>query len=255
VPLGHEAGVRGPKAATGLRLAGLVLPGIRAGSPLSRGVSRGSCFPLVVSVRDAALSSVMTAGTGLTDRLLGEIRRARARLPAEHRNLLEQIGAQEAAKDDWPHGVQDLYRSVQEKPPTDAALAGAAAVWLDGLRAVVFNAPLLHETTFGLSDAAREELIAYIAWHEYRHALSLTRSTREQREDGERLFSLLPSGMRGSIDYPSGYSRLEVFDEVIATVYAVMISRVRTDGYGVPKFLHHDVFHAFAEVIPWPPTH
>lgn len=196
----------------------------------------------------------MATGMGLTDRLLREIKRARARLPVEHRNLLEQIGAQEAAVDDWPSGVQDLYVSVREVPPPDASLAGAAAVWLDGLRVVVFNAPLLHETTRGLNDSAREEFVAYIAWHEYGHALSLTRSTREQREDGERLLALLPHGMRSSIDYPGGYKRMEVFDEVIATVYAVMISRVRTDGYGVPRFLHQDILHAFKEVIPWPPT-
>jgi hypothetical protein len=47
--------------------------------------------------------------------------------------------------------------------------------------------------------------------------------------------------LRGSIDYPGGYRRSEVFDEVIATVYAVMVSRV--------------VFDAFKEVIPWPPNH
>jgi hypothetical protein len=197
----------------------------------------------------------MATGAGLTDRLLDEIRRARARLPAQHRNLLEQIGAQEAAVDDWPAGVRDLYRSIQEEPPSERALAGAAAVWLDGLRVVVFNAPLLHEATIGLSDSAREEFVAYVAWHEYGHALSLTRSTREQREDGERLLRLLPDGMRGSIDYPGGYRRLEVFDEVIATVYAVIISRVRKHGYGVPSFLHHDIGHAFREVIPWPPIH
>lgn len=50
----------------------------------------------------------MSAGTATTERLLREIRRARARLPAEHRNLLEQMGAQENAMDDWPGGVQDL---------------------------------------------------------------------------------------------------------------------------------------------------
>jgi hypothetical protein len=192
---------------------------------------------------------------GRSDRLLREIRRARALLPTEHQNLLAQIGTQEGTVEDWPRGVQDLYRSVRMAPPSEAALARAAAVWLDGLRTVVFNAPLMREITSGLADEAREHIVAYVAWHEYGHALSLTRSTHAQRESGVRLLELLPDGIRGSIDYPGGYRRLEVFDEVIATVYALLISRIRIDGYGVPAFLHPDVVHAFKEVIPWPPSH
>jgi hypothetical protein len=55
--------------------------------------------------------------SGQFDRLLREIREARAQLPAEHRNLLAQIGTQEGVVEDWPTGVQDLFRSVQEVPP------------------------------------------------------------------------------------------------------------------------------------------
>lgn len=69
------------------------------------------------------------------------------------------------------------------------------------------------------------------------------------------MLGLLPDGLRETIDYPGGYRRLEVFDEVIATVYAWLVSRIRTDGYGVPAFLHPDVAHAFKEVILWPPSH
>lgn len=188
------------------------------------------------------------------DRLLREIREARAQLPAERRNLLAQIGAHEGVVEDWPAGVQDLFRSVQQVPPSDAALVNAAAVWLDGLRAVVFNGPLMQAATTGLTDASRKQLVAYIAWHEYGHALSLTRSTHEQRRSGVRLFGLLSDGMRASIDYPDGYGRLQVFDEIIATVYALLISRIRTDGYGVPEFLHPEIIEAFKEVIPWPPS-
>lgn len=192
--------------------------------------------------------------SGQFDRLLTEIREARAQLPAEHRNLLAQIGTQEGVVQDWPTGVQDLFRSVQEVPPSDAALVNAAAVWLDGLRTVVFNGPLMQAATAGLTDASRKQLVAYIAWHEYGHALSLTRSTHEQRKSGVRLLGLLSDGMRASIDYPGGYSRLQVFDEIIATVYALLISRIRTDGYGVPEFLHPEIVQAFKEVIPWPPS-
>ncbi len=179
--------------------------------------------------------------------MLREIREARAQLPAEHRNLLAQIGTQEGVVEDWPTGVQDLFRSVQEVP-------NAAAVWLDGLRTVVFNGPLMQAATTGLTDASRKQLVAYIAWHEYGHALSLTRSTHEQRKSGVYLLGLLSDGMRASIDYPGGYGRLQVFDEIIATVYALLISRIRSDGYGVPEFLHPEIVQAFKEVIPWPPS-
>ena len=208
-----------------------------------------------------SVSSVMSPETSdpdssdQTPRLLREIRRARFQLPTAHRNLLDEIGAQETAIDDWPGGVEDLYRSIRETPPARESLAGAAAVWLDGLRMVAFNAGLFHEATVGLDDESREALVASVAWHEYGHALSLNRSTSHQRQGGERLLSLLPAGLRGSIDYPGGYRRSEVFDEVIATVYAVMVSRVRTYGYGAPDYLHPDVFDAFKEVIPWPPNH
>jgi hypothetical protein len=114
---------------------------------------------------------------------------------------------------------------------------------------------LLRESTEGLEDAARESLLATIAWHEYGHALSLTCSTSEQRSSGVRLLGLLPEGMRASIDFPTGYRASQVFDEVIATVYAVMVDRaVRTCDYGPPEYLHPDVLKAFKEVIPWPPS-
>jgi hypothetical protein len=193
-------------------------------------------------------------GAGDTARLLREIRSGRSQLPAAHRNLLTQISTREIAIDDWPEGLQDLYRSINEQPPGTAELAGAAAVWLDDLRTVAFNASLLHELTNGLSDESREEVVARISWHEYGHALSLTMSTAEQRNDGVRLLNHLPDGMRKAIDYPGSYRRLQVFDEVIATLYALMIARVRTKGYGPPEFLHSDVFDAFKEVIPWPPA-
>jgi hypothetical protein len=60
--------------------------------------------------------------------------------------------------------------------------------------------------------------------------------------------------VRLAIDYPDRYRRKEVFDELIATVYAMLVGRVRTSGYGQPDYLHDDVFTVFQEVIPWPQT-
>jgi hypothetical protein len=60
--------------------------------------------------------------------------------------------------------------------------------------------------------------------------------------------------LRQAIDFPGGYRPREVFDEVIANVYALMIGRaIQLKDYGVPSFLHHDVYDAFQAVVPWPP--
>jgi hypothetical protein len=186
--------------------------------------------------------------------LLAEVRWARKQLPGSHRRLLEELRVQETAIDAWPSGVLDLYRSVRETLPHERDISGAAAVWLDGLRTVAFNARFFESATAGLSDEWRRTLVAGIVWHEYGHALSLVRSTADQRRDGPRLYELLPPGLKGQIDYPQSYRAREVFDEVVAGVYALMISRIRTEGYGFPDFLHSDITNAFQDVIPWPPT-
>jgi len=191
---------------------------------------------------------------GIGDDVLAIVRTARAELPSSHRSLLDQLGVQETAIEMWPKDVQALYSTIGEVPPRSSDLTRAVAVWLDRLRVVAFNAPLLAEATQGLTRAARVAAITAVAWHEYGHALSLARSTRDQRRDGVRLLGLLPEGLAQSIDYPGGYRPGAVFDEVIATVYAALIRRVRREGYGCPDYLHDDVIQAFKEVIPWPPS-
>jgi hypothetical protein len=152
-------------------------------------------------------------------RLLEEIRAARAALPAEHRELLDLLGVQETAVDDWPDGVINLYATLR-----------------------------------GLDPPTRRLLLHGIAWHEYGHALSVTRATREHRERGPALLLLLPEGLRETIHYPGRYRTDQVFDEVIANVYALLVGRVQGDGYSPPAYLHPAVFSAFEEVIPWPQT-
>lgn len=183
--------------------------------------------------------------------LLLEIRRARRALPAEHRELLDELGVQEAVMWKWPDDVIALYRTLGRRTPAAARLVCAAAVWLDDLRTVAFNGPYLTATTLGLDEASRQLALGYVAVHEYGHALSLRRATAEHREDGRRLLGLLPPAMRDHIGR-SGYRTTELFDEVVATVYELMVRRVREHGYGPPEFLHPDVLAAFLEVIPWP---
>jgi hypothetical protein len=193
-------------------------------------------------------------GTASFD-LVASVRSARRSLPPEHRALLDHLNAQETALYDWPQEVCDLFVTLGERPPPRERLAGAAAVWLEARRLVAFNAPLLTAATEGLDERSRDAIVARVAWHEYGHALSVMRAARDQRADGPRLLRLLPDGLRGSIDHPGGYRAVEVFDEVIANVYALMIARVCDGRYGDPEFLHPDVLDAFKEVIPWPPSH
>lgn len=186
--------------------------------------------------------------------LLVEVRRARRELPSRHRALLDHLNVQETVVRNWPDGVADLYRTLGERPPDESHLKDAAAVWLPGHRTAVFNAPLLEATTAGLDPPSARAVIQYIAWHEYGHALSLTLATDELRADGPALLKLLPERFQEAVG-ADGYARSQIFDEIVATIYTVMINRIRTDGYGAPEFIHPQVFAAFQEVIPWPPTH
>ena len=185
--------------------------------------------------------------------LLAEIGRARRELPQSHRALLDQLHVQDAVVDDWPDGVIDLYTTLRERPPDRSLVANAAAVWLQERSTVAFNAPLLRAVVHGLNESSMRAMIHPLVWHEYGHALSLMRATADHRVSGPYLVGLLPDGLRPAV-IAGGYARLEIFDELVATLYALMIGRIRDCGYGAPDFLHSSVFAAFQEVIPWPPT-
>jgi hypothetical protein len=181
---------------------------------------------------------------------------ARGRLPASHRGILQQIGVQDAVVYDWPTGVQALYETLREIPPNTLDLSEAVAVWLPGLRVVAYNGLLLDHALgdADLTNPTRQTTVDNIAWHEYGHALSVVRASPEDRREGPRLVELLPPGLRQAIAYPGGYRDAQVFDEVIANVYALMVSRaVHHDDYVVPDFIHRDVYDAFRAVVPWPP--
>lgn len=65
---------------------------------------------------------------------------------------------------------------------------------------------------------------------------------------------MLPERIQEAVGADS-YARSQIFDEIVATIYTVMINRIRTEGYGAPDFIDPQVFAVFQEVIPWPPTH
>jgi hypothetical protein len=133
----------------------------------------------------------------------GAVRVARSKLPAEHRALLEQLSARDLIVEGWPDEVLNLYRTLRERPPEVEELRAALAAWLPQLRVVAFNGPLLREFLADLDAASVRRTIERLAWHEYGHALSVTRAPDELRRNGVRLLELLPDGLRRAIDYPA----------------------------------------------------
>jgi hypothetical protein len=184
--------------------------------------------------------------------VLAEIRLARSCIPSSHRALLEQLNVQEAAVYDWPDGVMDMYRTLKERPPRRSQIASALALWLPERRTAAFNAAMLEVAVDGLNTSSMRAKIHPLAWHEYGHALSFMRSTSELRASGPALMALLPDGLRDAVSVE--YEQRQIFDEVVATVYANLVGRVRDHGYRQPGYLPPRLYAAFREVIPWPPN-
>lgn len=161
------------------------------------------------------------------EQLPREIHAARRPLPGAHQEILDQIGVQETLVENWPAGVIDLYRTLNEPAPAASELDGSAAVWLDERRAVAFSAQFLRSAIGGLNASSRRHIVAAVAWHEYGHALSVNRATVEHRRRGLELLGLAPPFIREAVDHPTRYRSSQVFDEVIAHVYVLLVARVR----------------------------
>ena len=193
----------------------------------------------------------MDASVAMT--LLADVRLARHRLPSQHIAVLDALGVQETVCASWPGPVLDLYETVRMTPPDARALRDAAGLWLPALRTAAFNGPFLRAVTDGLDEASRREFVANVAWHEYGHALSLALSTADQRRRGSELLKLAPDVIQRQVGQ-HGYRSDEIFDELIAGVYALLVGGVPRYGYGLPRYLNKLLFDEFKEIIPWPPT-
>ena len=103
-----------------------------------------------------------------------------ADLPAEHRRLLENIGAAQHEVVDRPLGayVDELLVSSGHQSiglARRAELNDALGVWIGALRVVVIDAG--HLALRGLDEPSYEAMLVRTAWHEWGHALSLARAT------------------------------------------------------------------------------
>jgi hypothetical protein len=176
------------------------------------------------------------------------------KLPPAHRTLLEQVGASQWQIVDGPLGTvaHRMLRSAGQAglaSSARASLESAFGVWIPALRVLLINAS--HRDLIGLSAQAYEEFLAYIAWHEWGHALSLARCSHEDLAAGDRLLARAPAGVRESI-LRAGYLSKSYTHEIIAETYALMMVR-RIGGHrGKPEWLHDEIYRLLKRVTDWP---
>jgi hypothetical protein len=181
------------------------------------------------------------------------VRSAWRDLPTYDRELLENIGAAQSQVTTRPLGraVHDLLRSAGcpgLRASNVLALHDAAGVWIAELRLVVINAA--HHALENLDDASYEAMLARIAWHEWAHALSVVRATRDDVADGERLLALAPDGVAHVIRR-GGYRRVEYTHELVAEIYALLMSRRRRGQRGQPGWLDNEIYDLVRRVSGW----
>ena len=147
--------------------------------------------------------------------------------------------------------VDDLLRSAGLaglRQRDVRSLDDAAGVWIQELRLVLVNAG--HHALAELDDATYEAMLARIAWHEWAHALSVVRATADDVANGERLLDLAPAGVANVIRR-GGYRRSEYTHELVAEIYALLMSRRRRGQRGQPSWLGDEIYDLVRRVSGW----
>jgi hypothetical protein len=176
-----------------------------------------------------------------------------AELPVDHRLLLEEVGASQWTVVDETLGspVHKLLRSAghrglseQSRLQTDAAIA----VWAPHLRIVVLNAR--HPALTGLSRRASSQFLARTAWHEWGHALSIARCTKEDLTAGRLLLDLAPTAVSNRIR-DAGYHRCEYTHELVAEIYSLLVARRQRKESGRPRWLNKEIDDLVRRATGW----
>jgi len=175
-------------------------------------------------------------------------------LPPGHSRLLEEVGASQwmICEDSLGTPVHKLLRSAGSlglPEESRSRLDSAFAVWVQELRVVVVNA--FHPALAGLDEQTYERSIARTAWHEWGHALSVVRCTREDVATGARLLALAPTSVSKSIR-EAGYRRYEYTHELVADIYALLIERRQNNELGRPRWLNQEIYDLVKRVTAWP---
>jgi len=129
-----------------------------------------------------------------------------------------------------------------------AELDIAAGAWISQLRQVAINAA--HPALADLDDRSYEAMLARIAWHEWAHALAVVRATRDDIADGERLLQLVPADVRAFVRR-GDYRRSEYTHELVAEIYALLMSRRRRGQTGQPPWLDDEIYELVRRVSGW----
>ena len=166
---------------------------------------------------------------------------------------MESIGASGREVVDYPLGaaVDDRLCSAGFESCTQdqrRRLDCALGVWIQELRLVIIDAG--HVELSGLRDRSYEAAIARVAWHEWGHALSVVRADEEDVAAGPILLTAAPPGIAGSVR-AAGYRPREYTHEVVAEVYAVLMSRRRRGHVGQPRWLSDELYDLVRRVTGW----
>jgi hypothetical protein len=175
------------------------------------------------------------------------------RLPAHHKLLLENVGAEQRCVVFEPLGeaVDGLRRSAGLSGLSESGkrrLRDACGVWIPELRLVVLNAE--HPGLQGLTGESFEAFGAEIAWHEWGHALSIARCSPDDVAAGRALLDLCPPEIRDDIR-AAGYGARGYTHEIMAVLYSVMMRRRVRGQSGQPPWLANEIYALFQSVTDW----
>ncbi|HKH64162.1 MAG TPA: hypothetical protein VKA35_01720 [Solirubrobacterales bacterium] len=179
--------------------------------------------------------------------------RAWADLPFADRSLLEAIRAEGRDATVRPLGVytDELRRSAgyasfpaAERQRQDSA----AGLWIPELRLVLLN--VAHRSFQGLDQHSLEWALARVAWHEWGHALAFHRATSEDVSRGGEFLELAPPSMAENVR-SADYRQPEYTHEIVAEVYALLISRRRRGATGRPDWLSAEIYELVRRVVGW----
>jgi hypothetical protein len=171
-------------------------------------------------------------------------------LPVADRQALEQLGADrwEIVNEPLGSAMDARLRSAGELSANAARIKAdnaALGIWVAELRLVLINEA--HPALPIDNERTREELVAWVAWHEWGHALSLVSIAPHDQAEGERLLALAPPGIRERIRR-SDYSRRAYIHELIAETYALLM-RERVEGRsGQPQWLPNEIYNLMARI-------
>ena len=176
-----------------------------------------------------------------------------ASLPHSHRKLLESIGASQRCVVREPLGsAVDGFRLSAGLPglsqQAKLRLGPAFGVWIQELGIVLINAA--HPALVGLSGVATERFVARLAWHEWGHALSVTRCSHDDVFAGRGLLAKCPPGVREDIR-SAGYRPQSYTHEVVAEIYALLMERRVRGETGQPPWLDDEIYALLKKVTGW----